>query len=103
MINKDPDINLRPTTISDLDTLFEFQLDKEDGFLAAFMPKDHTDKSAYLNKHTRLLEDSTVNNQTILPDGKIAGSIGKFILEGVAEITYWMDRKHWRMESQLRL
>lgn len=95
MVNSKRDIKLRPTKISDLDTLFEFQLDKEGGYLAAFMPKDHTDKSAYLNKFTKLLGDPTVNNQTILIDHLIVGSIAKFILEGNAEITYWIDRKFW--------
>ncbi|MBK7634425.1 MAG: GNAT family N-acetyltransferase [Saprospiraceae bacterium] len=89
------DIKLRPTEIADLDTLFQFQLDKEGGYLAAFMPKDPTDKTAYINKYTKLLSDPTVNNQTILLDDKIVGSIAKFIIEGDTEITYWIDRKFW--------
>jgi len=36
-----------------------------------------------------------VNNQTILADNVIAGSIAKFILEGDAEITYWLGRQFW--------
>lgn len=90
-----PGIKLRPTEISDLDILFQFQLDKEGGYLAAFMPKDPTDKAAYITKHTKLLSDPTVNNQTILIDNIIAGSIAKFIKEGDTEITYWIDRKYW--------
>lgn len=89
------DIKLRPTEISDLDTLFQFQLDKEGGYLAAFMPKEPTDKSAYIDKYTKLLNDPTVNNQTIIFDNIIVGSIAKFIMEGNAEITYWIDRKFW--------
>ncbi len=89
------DIKLRPTEIADLDTLFQFQLDKEGGYLAAFMPKDPTDKTAYINKYTKLLSDPTVNNQTILLDKIIVGSIAKFVMEGDTEITYWIDRKFW--------
>ena len=89
------DIKLRPTEISDLDILFQFQLDKEGGYLAAFMPENHADKSAYLAKYTRLLNDPTVNNQTIMVGDTIAGSIAKFVMEGDAEITYWIDRKFW--------
>ena len=88
-------VNLRPTEIEDLDTLFEFQTDKEGGYLAAFMPKDPTDKSAYISKYTKLLSDPTVNNQTILLDNIIVGSIAKFVMEGNTEITYWIDRKYW--------
>lgn len=96
MTNNKPDIQLRPTKIADLDTLFQFQLDKEGGHLAAFMPKDTTDKTAYINKYTKLLDDPTVNNQTILLDKVIVGSIAKFVMEGDTEITYWIDRKFWR-------
>jgi [ribosomal protein S5]-alanine N-acetyltransferase len=95
MAKHNPDIKLRPTEIADLDYLFQFQLDKEGGYLAAFMPKDSTDKSAYLKKYTKLLGDPTVNNQTIILDNIIAGSVAKFVMEGDAEITYWIDRKFW--------
>lgn len=95
MTNSKLDIKLRPTEIADLDTLFQFQLDKEGGYLAAFMPKDPTDKTAYINKYTKLLDDPTVNNQTILLDNTIVGSIAKFIIQGDTEITYWIDRKFW--------
>ena len=93
MANNKLEIKLRPTEISDLDFLFQFQLDKEGGYLAAFMPKDPTDKFAYIEKHTKLLDDSTVNNQTIILDNIIVGSIAKFVMEGDTEITYWIDRK----------
>ncbi len=59
------------------------------------MPKDHTDKSAYLEKYQKLLNDPTVNNQTIIFDNTIVGSIAKFTMQGDTEITYWLDRKFW--------
>jgi ribosomal-protein-alanine N-acetyltransferase len=95
MANNKLDLKLRPTEIADLDTLFQFQLDPKGGYLAAFMPKNPTDKTAYINKHTKLLNDPTVNNQTILLDKIIVGSIAKFVIEGDTEITYWIDRKFW--------
>lgn len=95
MTNNKSDIKLRPTEVSDLDFLFEFQLDKEGGYLAAFMPKDPTDKSAFINKYTKLLVDPTVSNQTIVIDNNIVGSIAKFMIEGDTEITYWIDRNFW--------
>ncbi|TAN19760.1 MAG: N-acetyltransferase [Chitinophagaceae bacterium] len=95
MMNDKPDIKLRRTEVSDLDYLFQFQLDKEAGYLAAFMPKDAADKSTYLNKYIKLLNDPTVNNHTIMVDNIIIGSIAKFVREGDAEITYWIDRNFW--------
>ncbi len=94
-MNPPLNIQLRPTQISDLATLFEFQLDKEGAFLAAFMPENSEDKVAYIKKFTRLLSDPTVNNQTLFIDDVIVGSIAKFVMEGNAEITYWIDRKFW--------
>jgi len=89
-------VKLRPTEKSDLDFLFQFQLDEEAAYLAAFMPKNHTDKEAYREKYNRFLHDSTINMQTILVDDVLAGSIAKFEIEGDAEITYWLDRRFWR-------
>ncbi|HTN46118.1 MAG TPA: GNAT family N-acetyltransferase [Flavipsychrobacter sp.] len=95
MANSKPAIQLRPTRVADLETLFQFQLDKEGGYMAAFMPKDPTDKAAYIHKYTKLLDDPTVNNQTILLGPIIVGSIARFAPEGYTEITYWIDRKFW--------
>ena len=95
MTIKELDIKLRATQISDLEFLFQFQLDDESCYLAAFMPIDWTNKAAYIDKYTKLLNDQTVNNQTILLDNIIVGSIAKFVIEGETEITYWLDKKYW--------
>ncbi|MGN6532159.1 MAG: GNAT family N-acetyltransferase [Ginsengibacter sp.] len=94
MIN-DTKIILQQTEVDDLEFFFNFQLDKEAIHLAAFTPKDPTDKSAYLNKYTKLLNDPTVNMRTIIVNNVIVGSISKFEIEGDAEITYWIDRNFW--------
>ncbi len=90
-----PDITLRRTVVADLESLFQFQHDSEAAFMAAFTPKDPADKTAYMEKYSKLLSDPSVNNQTIMVDNVIAGSIAKFILAGDAEITYWLDKKFW--------
>ena len=95
MVNRKLDISLRATEISDLDILFQFQLDKEGVFLAAFMPANYTNKIAYIEKYTKLINDPTLNNQTIIFDNNIVGSIAKFVMQGDTEITYWIDRKFW--------
>lgn len=95
MNQHNPEITLRPTTIADLHHLFVFQLDPEAQHLAAFTPKDPANKIAYLEKYTNILRNPTTNNQTILVNNTIAGSLAKFILEGHAEITYWLDKQFW--------
>jgi len=94
MTNK-PELKLRPTVIADLEVLFKFQLDKEANYLAAFTSRDPADKTAYITKYTKLLSDPDVNNQTIMVDNIIAGSIARFVMEGNVEITYWIDKKFW--------
>lgn len=94
MIN-DSGIVLRKTEVADLAFLFVFQLDHEANYLAAFTSKDPTDKNAYLQKYTKLLNDPTINMQTIIVDNSIAGSIAAFEIEGEAEVTYWIDKKFW--------
>lgn len=88
-------ITLRITEPADLEQLFLFQLDPEGCYQAAFMPKDHTNKEAYIAKHTPFLSDPTKTTRTILVNGIIAGSVSKFVMEGDAEITYWIDKQFW--------
>lgn len=89
------DIILIRTEADDLNAFFEFQLDKEGSYLAAFTPKDQNDKAAYIEKYTKFLTDPTINMRTIKVNGETAGSIAKFVMEDEAEITYWIDRKFW--------
>ncbi len=88
-------IKLRRSVGDDLEIFFKFQLDSDANYLAAFTSKDPTDKSAYLIKYTKLLDDPTVNNETIIVDDIIAGSIAKFEIEGEAEVSYWIDKRYW--------
>ncbi|WP_298423179.1 GNAT family N-acetyltransferase [uncultured Kordia sp.] len=89
------EIELRHTNENDLETFFLFQLDKEANYLAAFTPKDPSDKDVYIKKWTQLLTDEKINIRTILFEKEIVGSITKFEMEGDAEITYWIDKKFW--------
>lgn len=94
MIN-DSEITLRKTEVTDLMFFFQFQLDNEANYLAAFTQKDPKDKTTYLQKYTKLVNDPTKNMQTILVENIIVGSIAKFEIEGQAEVTYWIDKKFW--------
>lgn len=90
-----PNITLTKTVKEDLYVLFEFQLNEEAIYLAAFTPKDPSDKNAYIEKFTKHIADPSINMRTINFNDQIVGSIAKFVLEDEAEITYWIDRKFW--------
>jgi ribosomal-protein-alanine N-acetyltransferase len=89
-------ITLTETTADDLHLLFEFQLDEEANYLAAFTAKDISDKVAYLEKYTKHLADPTITMRTIKANDEIVGSVAKYMMEGDAEITYGIDKKYWR-------
>jgi ribosomal-protein-alanine N-acetyltransferase len=89
------DIILRPSVVADINTFFEFQLDEEANYLAAFTAKDTTDKTAYLDKYTKLLHLLTVNMQTILAGNAIIGTVTKFEINNEAEVAFWIDKAYW--------
>ena len=88
-------ITLTQTEKDDLNAFFQFQLDKEANYLAAFTSKDPHDKTAYIEKYSKFLTDAAINMRTIKVNEVIAGSIAKFVMENDAEITYWIDKKFW--------
>ena len=88
-------ITLTETEKDDLNTLFQFQLNEEANYLAAFTSEDPANKAAYLEKYTKNLANPTVTMRTIKADGVIVGSVAKFVLENEPEITYWIDRNFW--------
>jgi ribosomal-protein-alanine N-acetyltransferase len=88
-------ITLTKTEKDELSIFFQFQLDKEGQYLAAFTPKDPSDKVAYIEKYTKHLLDPTIHNRTIKVNDIIAGSIAKFVRGNDAEITYWIDKRFW--------
>jgi [ribosomal protein S5]-alanine N-acetyltransferase len=88
-------ITLSKTEPVELETLFQFQCDREAVYLAAFTPADPNDKTFYIERYTRFLADPTINMRTIKLNEEIVGSVSKFVMEGDAEITYWIDRKYW--------
>ena len=88
-------IQLTQTETDDLHVLFQFQLDKEANYLAAFTAKDMNDEIAYIEKYSKFLTDPSINMKTIRAGDEIAGSVAKYVMENEAEITYWIDRKFW--------
>ena len=50
---KDNNITLTKTEMNDLNAFFEFQLDEEANYLAAFTSKNPNDKTAYIEKYVK--------------------------------------------------
>jgi [ribosomal protein S5]-alanine N-acetyltransferase len=88
-------LSLTKTEKDDLYTLFQFQLDAEARYAAAFTSKDTSDEKAYIEKYSPFLTDPSIHMRTIRVNGEIVGSIAKFVMDGEVGITYWIDKTCW--------
>lgn len=82
--------------MSDLPIFFEQQLDPEANWMAAFTRKDPTDRAAFMAHWTKILQNETSTNRTILFNGSVAGSVCSYIDEDEhLEVTYWIGKAYW--------
>jgi RimJ/RimL family protein N-acetyltransferase len=86
---------LRDVLESDLETFFEHQLDEGANYMAAFTSPDPSNKEAFLAHWKQLLSNPTVFNQTLVIDGKVAGSFARFEMFEQENVGYWMGREFW--------
>jgi RimJ/RimL family protein N-acetyltransferase len=88
-------VSLRPLEDRDLEALYQQVTDPESIRMAAFTPKDFTDRRAFLDRMARLRDDPSVTHLVIDVDGAAAGTIGSFRIDDQLEVTYWVDRTQW--------
>jgi RimJ/RimL family protein N-acetyltransferase len=86
---------LRNVVNDDLALFFEYQLDQEANYMAAFTAKDPTNQEAFIAHWHRNLADETTINQTILFNGQVVGSVSSYEEEGKPEVTYWLGKDYW--------
>jgi RimJ/RimL family protein N-acetyltransferase len=87
---------LRNVVNEDLPIFFEYQLDQEANYMAAFTAKDPTNQEAFKAHWHRILTDKTVVIQTIIFNGQVAGSVSSYEEdEGKPEVTYWLGKDYW--------
>ncbi len=90
-----PDVTLREATERDLDLLFAHWTDPEARRMAAFMPPDAHERSAFDERWRRFAESDAIAARVIEAGGEVVGSIGSWENEGIREVTYWLGREHW--------
>lgn len=89
------EIALRPIEDADLDALFEQWRDPEAVRMAAFTPRDPNDRAAFDAHLARLRAAPDVTLRAVTVDGRFAGTVSSFVLDGETEVTYWIDRALW--------
>jgi RimJ/RimL family protein N-acetyltransferase len=88
-------VALRPVEDSDLDALFDQMRDPESVRMAAFTAEDPGDRRAFDAHWAKIRSSPDITQQVVTCDGRLAGSIASFPLDGQTEITYWIDRAFW--------
>ena len=91
------DLSLRDVTNDDLPIFFDHQRDPVANRMSAFTSKGPADRNAFNAHWVKILHDPTATMKTILLKGRVVGSVGKFVLFGKPNVTYWIGREHWGM------
>lgn len=91
------ELRLREVEEADLPILFEHQLDAEANRMAAFTPKDPSDRDAFDRRWERIRADTRIPVRTIEVGGRVAGSVLVWVDEalGRPEVSYWIGREFW--------
>ncbi|GAB3736392.1 GNAT family N-acetyltransferase [Amycolatopsis oliviviridis] len=88
-------VALRPVEDSDLDALFDQMRDPESVRMAAFIARDPEDREAFDAHMAKLRASQDIVLRAVTGDGLFLGTVGSFVVEGDAEVTYWIDRSAW--------
>jgi RimJ/RimL family protein N-acetyltransferase len=89
------EVALRAVTEADFDGLFAMMRDPESVRMAAFTAEDPEDRAAFEARQRRIEAMPDAEQWAITLDGVLVGSIGRWVMEGDTEITYWVDRACW--------
>lgn len=79
------DLYLREVVEDDLPLFFDYQLDPDASYMAAFTAKDPTDREAFIAHWNRIMADPTTINRTIVADGQVVGSVSSYVDDGKPE------------------
>mgnify|MGYP002639216723 CR=1 FL=1 len=89
------DLYLRDIEESDMDIFFAHQSDEVANHMAAFTPKESTNRDAFDARWQRLRNHSGVFVQTAVYHEKVIGHVASFKQEEQREVTYWLARECW--------
>jgi RimJ/RimL family protein N-acetyltransferase len=87
---------LRAVEPGDLPLFFEYQLDPDGSYMAAFTAADPSDRAAFDAHWAEILHNETGLVRTILADGQVAGSMVTYEDgTGQVEVGYWLGKSFW--------
>jgi len=89
------EIQLRAVADVDLAIFFDYQLDAEANYMAAFTAKDPNDKDAFDAHWEKIRGDEQVVIKTIMVGGEVVGHVASFVMFEQREVTYWIGKSYW--------
>ncbi|MEV4665155.1 GNAT family N-acetyltransferase [Micromonospora echinofusca] len=89
------DLRLRPVRDDDLPAFFSHEQDVEANWMAAFGPKDPTDRERFDAHWRRVRADERIVARTAVVDGEVVGHVVAFPVDERTEVSYWIDPRRW--------
>lgn len=89
------DLFLRDVVENDLPIFFEYQLDPDANYMAAFTTKDPSNREAFTAHWNKIMAESTIIIKTIVCDGQVVGSVLSYEDAGNPEVSYWIGKVYW--------
>lgn len=86
------EVQLRDVKEDDLPIFFEHQLEPVATQMAAFPARE---KEPFMKHWEKIMGDRTINKQTIVFNGKVAGNIVSWEQAGEQEVGYWIGKEYW--------
>ncbi|WP_431934188.1 GNAT family N-acetyltransferase [Micromonospora sp. RP3T] len=90
-----PDVEIRPVRDDDLPVFFAHEQDPQANWMAAFGPKDPTDRAAFDAHWARIRADERIVNRTIVAGGEVVGHVAAFPVDDRTEVSYWINPERW--------
>ena len=84
---------LRPVTDADLPVLWAHQNDQQAHAMAGF--STYREQAAFEERMLKILAKPEIIILAVELDGKVLGTVGKWVAENHDEINYWIDPEHW--------
>ncbi len=89
-------IMIRPAQESDLEILFQYQLDDDYNKMAAFGTANPKDKTAFLAHRRKIIADPDCLFYTVEWNQTPIGTVGSFWFDGERDLGYGIAKEYWR-------
>jgi len=81
---------LREVEPIDISAFFDFMQDSEALWQAAFTSEEPSNRAKHDQHWEKILSNPTIINRTICLGGVVVGSIGRYLMDDIPQVTYWI-------------